>query len=182
MLSARDAYEFPAAPLVPCLNCRQLILTGAALVEAFPVTTTRGLATAPVWVYQVEGSTVRLTRPAVGVTVPSLPHPAYGLPYQLPVLGARGSLTAPSLTGTVLGAWPSGDQPCGADYAAEALESVTAVVLVVHEVRHLNRAPHAACNLAVVQRLVTATLHQPLGDRTVLDGVSGQPVPTVRTP
>jgi hypothetical protein len=183
-LSAQDAYDFPQLPVRPCDNCRQVMLVDAHLSQA-RLPTTRGPATVPVWEYTVDHSKVRLTRPAVAVPsvkVASLPVGPAEPTMQIQVNAARGSVSGLALTAGITGDRLGADQACGTGYAVEAIESATAVVLVAHQARYLDRFPDAICASAPTEVTVSATLRKPLAERTVLDGLTGQPVGTVRLP
>jgi hypothetical protein len=71
------------------------------------------------------------------------------------------------------------DKPCGADYSAEAIESDTAIVVIV--ITHPNGAA-VACSMVGAVRTATARLARPLGERTVLEITQGLPVSVVLTP
>jgi hypothetical protein len=73
---------------------------------------------------------------------------------------------------TFTGAPDAGDRPCGADYTAEAVESDTAVVVIVYE--HENPVP-VACSAVGALRTAQVTLAKPLGSRTVID-LAAQPI------
>ena len=83
------------------------------------------------------------------------------------------------LTASFTGAPDGADKPCGEDYTAEAVESDLAVVVIV--TRHSNPSP-GGCTLGGAVRTATAALAKPLGDRTVLEAMEGQPVPVQLAP
>ena len=100
-----------------------------------------------------------------------------------PIDTTRGAATGPiwtfaikgtALTVSFVGAPLPGNQPCGEDYFAEAVESNLAVTVIV--TRHPFLGPVVACPAVGATRTATATLAAPLGDRTVLDLQGGQPV------
>ncbi len=71
-LSAGEAWDAAGWPVhTPCDGCPIVHVTGAVLGEAV-VPTTRGPVAMPVWEYTVDGSAVRLTRPAVALPQPSV--------------------------------------------------------------------------------------------------------------
>ena len=72
--------------------------------------------------------------------------------------------------------WPTA-QPCGADYAAEPVESGKAVVVILLEEPNGSSGP---CTMNAMTRTATLTLAQPLGDRAVLP-IRGDPVSVTRT-
>ncbi|MEV7623461.1 hypothetical protein [Actinoplanes sp. NPDC089786] len=86
------------------------------------------------------------------------------------------------LTLRFIGANGPATEPCGADYTATAVESATAVALVVVEDRGgVPSSPRSEygddlveiCTLAGFPRSGTVTLTRPLGHRAVLDTQSG---------
>lgn len=92
---------------------------------------------------------------------------------------AAGSVSGVEVTVTFVGAPNPGDQPCGEDYTAEAVESDLAVVVIV--VRH----PHltiGGCTGVGAMRTATAELAAPLGERAVLQVYDGTPVKISLTP
>ena len=164
----------------PCGDCTTLQLTGARLTTA-PVQTSRGPATAPVWAFTVRGTAVRVTRLAVaaGVTVTPPPWDPDNPPVGISIESADGTIGGQHLTVTFTGAPGPGDQPCGADYTAEAVESSTAVVVIVTEHPH---ARFESCTAVGAVRTADVELAAPLGERAVLEVKQGLPVPVRLTP
>jgi hypothetical protein len=75
------------------------------------------------------------------------------------------------------GARVHADVPCGQDYAAEPVYGTRAVVVIPH-VHHFQAVdPDGTCNLIGYQREAELTLDPPLGNRVVLEGRAGHPVP-----
>jgi hypothetical protein len=75
------------------------------------------------------------------------------------------------------GGFPAtGDQPCGSDHTAEAIESELAIEVIVIERR--NPTP-AVCSVAGARRAALVDLASPLGDRAVLEVKEGLPVPVL---
>ena len=144
------------------------------------VETSQGPAEAPLWVFTIEGTDVRVTRVAVDPSVTVVPppynadHPPEGVSIDL----ATGTPGSRKLTVSFIGAEKPGDAPCGADYTAEAVESDLAVVVIVIE--HANPTA-TACRDVGKTRTATVTLADPLGERAVLEVRQGLPVP-VRAP
>ena len=64
-------------------------------------------------------------------------------------------------------------EPCGADYSGEAVESDLAVVVII--ARH-ESVTFGGCADAGAPRTVTIALAAPLGDRAVLEVVTGTPL------
>jgi len=158
-----------------CPDCAPLQISGARLTTA-PVQTSRGLATAPVWEFTVRGTAVKVTRVAVaaGVTVTPPPWDPNHAPVGISIESAAGTVGGRQLTVTFIGAPKPGDQGCGADYTAEAVESSTAVVVIVTEHPH---GLFEACAAVGATRTAVVELAAPLGERAVLEVKEGLPVP-----
>ncbi|MEO5704839.1 MAG: hypothetical protein ABIZ52_08870 [Candidatus Limnocylindrales bacterium] len=180
VLSAADALEdLVAAAEGECADCLPLRVTEANLATGL-VETAQGPAEAPLWVFTIEGTDVRVTRIAVdpSITVVPPPYNADHPPDGLSIESAVGTPGASKLTVSFTGAVKTGDQPCGADYTAEAVESDLAVVVIVTERR---RAILESCPAIGKTRTASVTLDAPLGTRAVLEVRQGLPVP-VRAP
>jgi hypothetical protein len=100
----------------------------------------------------------------------------------LGVDSATTTKTSTELVVTFTGARDPGSEPCGMDYDAEAIESATAVVVVVAgrpdgllERFNISLGTES-CDLVGYPRTATVTLKRPLGDRPVLEVQDGQPV------
>jgi hypothetical protein len=98
---------------------------------------------------------------------------SYGLSIDSAVLDARGTRMTVSFTGSPAPA----TQSCGTDYAAEAVESDKAVVVIVLEQSNGYRG---TCTMMGMIREATLNLAKPLGIRAVLP-LRGEPVPVTRT-
>ncbi len=157
-----------------CPECVPLQITGARLTTG-PVETTRGPATAPVWAFTLKGTKVVATRVAIAAPLTVVPPPwdPNDAPVGISVESASGTVGGRQLTVTFTGAPAAGDQPCGADYTAEAVESSTAVVVIVTAHDH---AVAEACSLVGAPRTATVELAAPLGERAVLEVMQGLPV------
>jgi hypothetical protein len=81
------------------------------------------------------------------------------------------------LHATFTGSPKPASQPCGVDYAGEAVESDLAVVVII--VEHRRPAPEACTSIGAV-RSTMVRLAAPLGERAVLDAVQGLPVEVLR--
>jgi hypothetical protein len=176
VLSAADALDdLIAAAAGTGRDCRPLRVTEANLATGI-VETTQGPAEAPLWVYTIDGTAVRVTQVAVdpSITVVPPPYNADRPPEGVSIDLAVGTAESTKLTVSFIGAPKAGDQPCGADYTAEAVESDLAVVVIVTE--HPNRAG-ASCPAVGKTRTATVTLDAPLGKRAVLEVRQGLPVP-----
>jgi len=97
-------------------------------------------------------------------------------PVGISIEGATGSADSRKLQVSFIGAVKTRDEPCGADYSTEAVESTLAVVVIVTE--HRNAAP-GACDAMGRTRTAEVTLKDPLGERAVLEIKQGLPVAVV---
>ena len=160
-----------------CAGCEPLEVTDAQLATGL-VQTSRGPANAPIWVYSIAGSTVKVTRVAVdeSVTVDPPPWNADDPPEGISIWSATGTADSKKLTVTFIGAPKGADQPCGADYTAEAVESDLAIVVILHERRN---ETGTACRLLGAERTAKVTLEDALGNRAVLEVRQGLPIPVV---
>jgi hypothetical protein len=182
LISAQQAVAaISAGASEPCGDdCRPLRITDARLTTG-PIETSRGSAVAPVWELTVEGTAVTVTRPAIAdaVTVVLPPWDANDPPVGLAIESASGKVGGRELTVAFTGAPKPGDQPCGEDYTAEAVESDLAVVVIVTRHSHVTVG---ACTAVGAPRTATLTLAAPLGARTVLEVQQGRPVPVTLSP
>jgi len=182
LISARQAVAaINAGSPEPCGDdCTPLRITGARLTTG-PIETSRGSATGPVWDLMVDGTAVTVTRVAIADAI-AVELPAWNPddpPVGVAIDSASETGDGRQLTVAFVGAPLPGDQPCGEDYTAEAVESDVAVVVIV------TRHPHAtigACTAVGASRTATVTLAAPLGERTVLEVQQGGPVPVTLTP
>ena len=178
VISAQQALsDIRAAAQSPCPECIPLQITAARLTTA-TFQTSRGPAQAPAWEFSLKDTDVKLDQVAVGdqFRVPPMAAPndqSAGQPWVgSPVQSASVDASGMTITVTVEGAPDPGDKPCGADYTAEAVESDTAVVVIVYE--HRNTLP-AACSAVGAFRTAQVTLAKPLGNRTLID-LQAQPI------
>ena len=166
-----------------CPECVPLQVTSARLTTA-TVETSRGPATAPTWEFTVEETNVRVTRIAVaatdGITVQPPAWDPNDAPVGISIESARGTVTGTELTVTFVGAPDPASKPCGEDYTAEAVESATAIVVIV--VPHENVGFGGACSSVGATRTAIATLAAPLGERAVLEVKEGLPVSVTLDP
>jgi hypothetical protein len=161
-----------------CPECRPLQVTEARLATGL-IETSRGPAEAPVWVFTIAGSAVRVTRVAVDESITITPPPwnAADPPEGISIDAAVGTQTSLELEVVFTGAVEERGEPCGADYTAEAVESELAIVVIVTERRTAGGA--GACDLAGRTRTADVALEAPLGNRAVLEIRQGLPVPIV---
>jgi len=165
-----------------CEDCVPLKVTAARLSTA-AIQTSRGEASAPAWEFTIRGTKVRVTRIAIaandGIAVvpPELDanDPQSGISIQ----SAQGTANGTSLIVGFVGAPGPASEACGADYTAEAVESESAVVVIVIPHEH---GGLGACSAVGALRTATVVLARPLGDRAVLEVRQGLPVSVVLTP
>jgi len=181
LISAQEALaEVRADGVQPCPECVPLQITGARLTTG-TVETSRGPATAPVWEFTLQGTAVRVTRMAIAASVTVVPPPwdPNDAPTGISIQSASGTVGGLQLTVSFVGAPAPGNQGCGADYSAEAVESPTAVVVIVIE--HPNGLG-GACAAVGAERTAEVDLSATLGDRAVLEVQQGLPVAVLLTP
>jgi hypothetical protein len=180
LISAQRAFEaIKAGSDESCSECTPLRVMAARLTTGL-VNASRGPVTAPVWEFTLEGTAVKVTHVAIAHPIIVVPPTgsANGPWLGIGIESASGTVGGRELTVAFIGA-PPGDQPCGEDYTAEAVESDLAVVVIV--IRH----PHltlGACTAVGAPRTALVQLAAPLGDRAVLEIHQGYPVPVVLTP
>jgi hypothetical protein len=169
-----------------CPGCVPLQITGARL-KSGPATTSRGSAVVPMWEFALRGTAVMLTRVAIAdpamVTLPPWSQPPWGdsgdAPVGISIDSATTTAGGHELTVRFVGAPLPADQPCGADYTTEPVESSLAVVVIVTS--HPN-AVAGACDAVGAYRTASVTLASPLAKRTLLEVTQGRPVPVRLTP
>ena len=176
--AAASLEELVAAADGDCADCRPLEVTEARLATGL-IETSRGPAEAPVWVFTIAGSGVRVTRVAVdeGITVTPPPWNADNPPAGISIEAAVGTRESTELEVVFTGAVEKRGEPCGADYTAEAVESELAVVIIV--TAHRTAGESGACDLVGRTRTADVSLDDPLGKRAVLEVRQGLPVPIV---
>jgi hypothetical protein len=120
-----------------------------------------------------------ITRIAVAasqtITVTPPPWNANDPPAGLSIDDATVSTDGMTLGVGFVGAPGPAAQPCGADYTAQAVESDTAVVVLIFPHPHPG---DDACATVGARRTATVRLTRPLGPRAVLEVRQGLPVPT----
>jgi hypothetical protein len=174
VISAQQALiDMKAAGVSPCPDCTPLQITGVRLTTA-TFWSSRGPAQTPAWEFSLKDTDVKLDQVAVEAQFTGPPmseraaQPWVGPPVQNATVDASGM----TLTVAVVGAPDGGDKLCGADYTAEAVESDTAVVVIVYE--HRNTLP-AMCSDVGALRTAQVILAKPLGNRTLID-LHAQPI------
>ena len=103
LLSAQDAIAAIASTTAaPCADCTMLLVTGAELASG-PIQTSRGPATAPIWVFTLQGTDVKVTRVAIADPVVVAPDDV-GSQLGLAIESASGSVGGTELTVAFVGA------------------------------------------------------------------------------
>jgi hypothetical protein len=173
MTAAEAIAAIRAGSTAPCNDCAPLRITGTRLTTG-TIETTRGPAMAPIWEFTIERSAVKVTHLAVANRVVVAPEwDSNDPPVGVWLDSAQASASESEVTVTFVGAPLPGDQSCGEDYTADAVESDLAVVVIV--VRH----PHltlGACTGLGAPRTAVVKLAAPLGDRAVLQVYDGTPI------
>jgi hypothetical protein len=164
-----------------CKDCVPLMVTGAKLTTA-EFQTSHGPATAPAWEFTLQGTDTTIQHLAVAHPVNLVP-PTYDPNTYMPLISIQSAtVTADgrTLTVTFEGAPKDAGGSCGAGYAAQAVESSTAVVVIVTE--HPGFGLSMACSAVGAFRTADATLATPLANRAVLEVGQGMPVSVTSTP
>jgi hypothetical protein len=142
--------------------------------------TDRGDMTLPAWLFtftRAEGTvSVLAVAPTAIWSAPGQATPTQG---GSSINGGTVGADQRTLTVSLIGA-AAGTGPCTSSYALTLTESSTAVVATVTEVSH--GSPGTVCDLVGHLRKVSAVLDTPLGNRVLLDAVTGQPVEAIGAP
>lgn len=182
MISAQQALaDVKAEGSGLCKDCLPLQVTGAKLTTA-EFQTSHGPATAPAWEFMLQGTDTTIQHLAVAHPVNVVP-PTYDPNTYMPLISIQSATVAAgglTLTVTFEGAPKDAGGSCGADYTAQAVESSTAVVVIVTE--HPGFGLSMACSAVGAFRTADATLATPLGNRAVLEVGQGTPVSVTATP
>jgi hypothetical protein len=184
VISAQQALaDMTAGGSGPCKECVPLKVTGAQLTTG-DFQTVHGQAVAPAWEFALEGTDVKIAQLAVAHLVKIVP-PTFdpngpSQPLLISIRSATGTAAGLTLTVTFEGAPKDAGGSCGADYTARAVESSTAVVVIVTE--HPGFGLSLGCTAEVEFRTADATLSAPLGNRAVLEVAQGMPVSVTLTP
>jgi hypothetical protein len=183
-LGDRTALEFRyGTPSSPTCGCTPLRIVGATPVTV-EVETTRGRAAAPAWEFALAGTAVKLRQLAMarteGIEVTTQPWDATNPPAGLSIEQATVSVDGRQLTVHFTGSKGTGSQTCGYDYTAEAVESSTAVVVIIRTFANWTLGPNEACPLIGYPRQASTQLAAQMEDRAVLEVRLGTPVPVRR--
>ncbi|GAA5708128.1 hypothetical protein AQJ43_09475 [Streptomyces avermitilis] len=153
-----------------------LVATGAKLGE-MTLTTSRGPATVPAWLFTLEGYDTPLKRVAVSPSkLPEPPiKPAKGMSTNvLAPLGGLVQVAGDGRSVTVVATHGS----CDDGPAVDVLETGGSVVLSASVVG----AKDGACTSELGGEKVTVKLGRPVGNRILLDASTGRPVPYSKWP
>ncbi|MFF3411414.1 hypothetical protein ACFYW8_35565 [Streptomyces sp. NPDC002742] len=149
----------------------RLTVTGARLGET-TITTSRGSAAVSAWLFTLEGYDTPLRR--VAVTPSKLPKPPIGQAQQGSVGGLRrvARLAGTALDGRSITVRAT-HGACDDGPAVKVLETDESVVLYAS----VAGAQGGPCSTEMLEQSVKVQLRQPLGDRILLDALTGRPVP-----
>lgn len=149
----------------------RLTVTGARLGET-TITTSRGTATVPAWLFTLEGYDTPLKR--VAVTPSKLPKQPIGQAQQgsagglWPVAGLVGATTdGRSIT------VKANHGSCDDGPVVKVLETDENIVLYAS----IAGAQKGPCATVMTEKSVRVELRKPLGNRILLDALTGRPVP-----
>ncbi|MEV6793646.1 hypothetical protein AB0M87_16940 [Streptomyces sp. NPDC051320] len=143
----------------------------AAKLGTTTIETSQGPATVPAWLFTVEGYDTPLKR--VGVTPSKLPDPPIGPARQGSAGGLRSVLLAGAAMDRRVITVKATHGACDDGPTVKALETNENVVL------HASIAgPRSGpCSAEMIEQRLKVELRKPLGDRALLDALTGQPVP-----
>ena len=178
VLSAQAAFQAMTANGSSCSDCTVPLTVTSATLTTATFETSRGKAIAPAWEFTLKDTPVKIDQVAVATETITVAEPSWD-PYNAPI-GTRIDSATIDVTGLVLtanfvGAGGNANQSCGADYTAEAVESDTAVVVIIHAKTHVSLLGEA-CDAVGHFRTAQVTLAKPLGNRAVLEVQTGMPV------
>ncbi|MDH6493642.1 hypothetical protein [Streptomyces sp. SAI-127] len=149
----------------------RLTITGARLGET-TITTSRGTATVPAWLFTLDGYDTPLKR--VAVTPSKLPEQ----PIEQAQQGSAGGLRRVArLVGTATDGLSitvkATHGSCDDGPVVKVLETDESAVLYAS----IAGAQSGPCSADLTERSVKVKLRKPLGDRILLDALTGRPVP-----
>jgi hypothetical protein len=149
----------------------RLTVTGARLGET-TITTSRGSAAVSAWLFTLEGYDTPLRR--VAVTPSKLPKPPIGQAQQGSVGGLRrvARLAGTAMDGRSITVRAT-HGACDDGPVVKVLETDESVVLYAS----VGGAQGGPCSTEMLEQSVKVQLRQPLGDRILLDALTGRPVP-----
>jgi len=149
----------------------RLTVTGVKLGET-TITTSRGTATVPAWLFTLKGYDAPLKQ--VAVTPSELPEPPIG---RAPQGSTDGLWSIARLAGTAADGRSltvrATHGACDDGPVVNVLETDESIVLYAS----VTGARSGACTAQIIEQNVRVELRQPLADRVVLDALTAQPVP-----
>ncbi|MCX5404419.1 hypothetical protein OHA37_11060 [Streptomyces sp. NBC_00335] len=150
---------------------RPLTVTGARSGE-LTLNTSRGPALVPVWFFELEGYTEPLARVALANAEPPGPPIEPRQPFDGGVaeVFGHGVVDPTGAAFTV----ESGHGACDGGVAVEVLEGADTVVLGARILPSEKHPKGAACPAILLKATVPVTLTRPLGNRVLIDAVSGR--------
>ncbi|MBK6015099.1 hypothetical protein [Streptomyces sp. MBT53] len=149
----------------------RLTVTGVKLGET-TISTTRGTATVPAWLFTLDGYDTPLKQVAVTPSKPPKPPIGRAAPGSADGLWSVARLTGTSADGRSLTV-RSGHGACDDGPVVKVLETNESVVLYAS----VKGARSGPCSAEMLQTKVKVELRQPLAHRVVLDALTAQPVP-----
>ncbi|MEV0735187.1 hypothetical protein AB0I51_04295 [Streptomyces sp. NPDC050549] len=149
----------------------RLTVTGVKLGET-TITTSRGTATVPAWLFTLDGYDTPLRQ--VAITPSKLPEP----PIRQAQQGSAGGLrNVAGLTGTAADARSltvrATHGACDDGPVVNVLETDESIVLYAS----VTGERSGACTAQIIEQNVRVELRQPLADRVVLDALTARPAP-----
>ncbi|MEV0905630.1 hypothetical protein [Streptomyces hokutonensis] len=149
----------------------RLTVTGVKLGET-TITTNRGTATVPAWLFTLDGYDAPLKQ--VAVTPSKLPEPPIG---RAPQGSAGGLWSIARLAGTAADGRSltvrATHGACDDGPVVNVLETDESIVLYAS----VTGARSGPCTAQLIEQNVRVELRQPLADRVVLDALTARPVP-----
>lgn len=136
------------------------------------ITTSRGKAIVPAWLFTLAGYDTPLKR--VAVTPSKLPKSPIGQAQQVSASGLRrvARLVGTAMNGRSITVKAT-HGACDDGPVVKVLETDQSVVLYAS----IAGAQSSPCSADMIEQSVKVELRKPLGDRTLLDALTGQPVP-----
>jgi hypothetical protein len=174
VVGAAEAYQALATGGEPTCaagdDCGYLTVTGATLTTA-TLRTSRGSATVPAWRFTVQEMKDPMVRVAIAPQAIS-PVPQASVPPMRPTTSLAAAQDLTSITGDRID-YRLGVGACDSDIRPLFYETDT-VVVIGGAVTPPGGGQ--ACISILKLQPVSVTLHDPVGDRVVIDAVTGQPV------
>jgi hypothetical protein len=169
VVGAASAYQMIARNNADCPGCTPLTVTAARLGTA-ALRTNRGVATVPAWLFTLEGIGAPMARVAVAPeAITPVPTPSLPADPDLPLVSAQDLL---SVNGSVI-EYRLGVGACDKEITGLVWEDAE-VVVVGGSVA--SPPPDQACTAQLVLHPVKVTTREPVGNRLIVDALTGVPV------